>query len=101
MCRHNEWFSSFEELDGGVVHMGNNSSYKTVAIGSIRLMNHDGSTSILTDVWYVPNLRKNLIFLGTLDAKGFVVSMRDGILKVTSSTLVVMKGTRRNNLYYF
>ena len=101
MCRHREWFSSFEKLDGGVIHMGNDSSCKTVGMGSIRLRNHDGSTRVLTDVRYVPSLRKNLISLGTLDAKGFTVSMRDGILKVTSGALVVMKGTRKNNLYYF
>ena len=23
MCRHGKWFSNFEELDGGVVHIGN------------------------------------------------------------------------------
>ena len=101
MCCHMEWFSSFEKLDGGVIHMGNDSSCKTVGIGSIRLRNHDGSTRVLTYVRFVPSLRKNLLFLGTLDAKGFTVSMRDGILKITSGALVVMKGTRKNNLYYF
>ena len=55
----------------------------------------------MTNVRYVLNLKNNLISFGTVEAKGFVVSMRDGILKVTSDALVVMKGTKRNNLYYF
>ena len=55
----------------------------------------------MADVRYVLSLRKNLISLGTLEAKGFVVFMRDGILRVTSGALMVMKGTRNNNLYYF
>ena len=55
----------------------------------------------MTDVRYVPSLRKNIISLGTLEAKGFVVSMRDGILRVTSGALMVMKSTKNNNLYYF
>ena len=89
------------ELDGRVVHMGNDSSCKTVGICSIRLKNHDGSIRVLIDVWYVPNLRMNLISLGTLEDKGFAVSMRDGILIVTSGALMVMKGTRKDNLFYF
>ena len=99
MCRHMEWFSSFEELDGEVVHMGNDNSCKIVGIGSIRLKNYDGSTRVLIDVQYVSSLRKNLISLGTLEAKGFDVSGQDKIMIVTSNTLMVMRGTRKNNLY--
>ncbi|KAI3462209.1 hypothetical protein Pfo_018872, partial [Paulownia fortunei] len=33
--------------------------------------------------------------------KGLVVTMRDGVLKATSGALVVIKGIRRNNLYYY
>ena len=63
------------------------------------MKNYDGSTRVLTDVRYVSSLRKNFISLGTLEAKGFVVSMRDRILKITSGVLMVIKGTRKNNLY--
>ncbi|BBH04849.1 hypothetical protein Prudu_016085 [Prunus dulcis] len=37
MCPIREWFSSFEELDGGVVLMGNNNACKTQGIGKICL----------------------------------------------------------------
>ena len=96
-----EWFFEFEELDGGVVYMGNDNPCKTVGIGSIKLRNHDGSTRILKDVRYVPNLKRNLISLGLLESKGLEVKMRDGILKVTSGALVMLKGVRKNNLYYY
>ncbi|KAE8718014.1 putative LRR receptor-like serine/threonine-protein kinase [Hibiscus syriacus] len=68
---------------------------------SIRLKNQDGSTRVLTDVRYVPSLKKNLISLGALEFKGSVVTMRDGVLKVTYGVLVMMKGIRKNNLYYY
>ena len=101
MCPIKEWFVKLEELDGGVVYMGDDSSCKIFGIGSIRLRNHDGSTRLLTDVRYVPNLRKNLISLGALESKGFTMTIRDGVLKVTSGALLTMKGVRRNNLYYY
>ena len=56
---------------------------------------------MLTDVRYIPKLEKNLISLGTLESKGFTIILQNGILKVVSGALVVMKGTRRNNLYLY
>ena len=65
------------------------------------MKNHDGSTRVLTDVRYIPKLEKNLISLGTLESKGFTIIMRNGILKVVSEALMMMKGIRRNNLYLY
>ena len=42
----------------------------------------------------------NLISVGALEAFGLMVSRRDGVLKMTKGSMVVMKGVRRNNLYY-
>ena len=62
-------------------------------MGLIQSRNHDGSTRVLTYVHYVPKLKKNLISLGALESKGLVMIIRDGVLKVISSALMVMKGT--------
>ena len=43
----------------------------------------------------------NLISLGALEFKCLVVIIRDGVLNVILDALLVMKGTRRNNLYYY
>ena len=97
MCFRKEWFFNFKELDGGVVHLADNQPCKVVGIGSISLKNHDGSTRVLKDVRYILKLEKNLISLGTFESKGFTIIMQNGILKVVSGALVVMKGIRRNN----
>ena len=55
----------------------------------------------MIDVRYVPKLKKNLISLGALESKGLAVIIRDEVLNVISDALLVMKGTRRNNLYYY
>ena len=70
-------------------------------MGLIRLRKHDGSTRVLIDARYVLMLKKNLISLGPLESKGLVVIIQDGVLNVISSALLVMKGTRKNNLYYY
>ena len=102
MCPNRDWFVDFRELEGGDVYTANNNPCATTGIGSIRLKNHDGSIRILTDVRYVPSLTKNLISVGTLESKGFTVMAKDGVMKVISGALVVMKGIRKNNnLYYY
>ncbi|KAG6394486.1 hypothetical protein SASPL_145072 [Salvia splendens] len=58
MCPIREWFFDFEELNGGLVYMGN-------------------------------------------DSPCLVVMMRDEILKATSGALMMLKGVRKNNLYYY
>ena len=101
MCFRKEWFFNFTELDGGVVYLADNQPCKIAEIGSISLKNHDESTRVLTDVRYIPKLEKNLIYLGTLESKGFTIILQNGILKVVSGALVMMKGIRRNNLYLY
>ena len=101
MCFRKEWFFNFTELDGGVVYLADNQPCKIAGIGSISLKNHDGLTRVLTDVRYIPKLEKSLISLGTLESKGFTIILQNGILKVVSGALVVMKGIRRNNLYLY
>ncbi|KAE8661751.1 hypothetical protein F3Y22_tig00113724pilonHSYRG00184 [Hibiscus syriacus] len=84
------------------VHGSNNSPLDTLGIGSIRLRNQDGSIRTLTGVHYVPDLMRNLISVGTLESKGLEVREKDGIMRIISGALVIMKGIqKRNNVYYF
>lgn len=61
---------------------------------------HDGAVRALTDVRSIPDLKKKLISLGTLESKGFKVTMEGGVLKVVLDALVVLKGTRKKILYF-
>jgi len=60
----------------------------------------DGMVWKLKEVRYVPQVKMNLISVGTLEALGHGVSDRDDVLKMTRGSMVVLKGLRRNNLYY-
>jgi len=45
-------------------------------------------------------LKKNVILIGVLKAQGLRETLGEGILKMFSDSLVILKGIRRNNLYY-
>ena len=57
-------------------------------IGTIRVKMFDGIVRELKEVRYVPQLKKNLISIGTLEALGFVVSIRDDVFKMTKGSMV-------------
>lgn len=61
---------------------------------------HDSIIKPLTYVRHIPDMRKNLISLSTLDGKGYKYSGGDGVLKVSKGSLIVMKGDLKSaNLY--
>ncbi|KAK8936753.1 hypothetical protein KSP39_PZI011993 [Platanthera zijinensis] len=99
MCPRREWFTTFRECDGGRVLMGNNSECRTKGIGTIRIRMFDGAIRTLADVRYVPDLRKSLISLGTLEAVGYSYTGEGGFIRVKRGALVVMKGERTDTLY--
>ncbi|XP_024030318.1 uncharacterized protein LOC112094206 [Morus notabilis] len=68
-------------------------------IGSIRLKMWDGTEKVLQEVRYIPNLKRNLISLSSLDQKGYCYKAKDGVLKVIKGALLVMKGVLKQGLY--
>ena len=62
---------------------------------------HDGFVCTLSDVRYVSNLKKNHISLGTLESKVYRVTIDGRFMKVTKGDMIVMRGKRLNNLFFF
>ena len=92
MCPNRDWFTNLEVVKAGTVLLGNDYACDKKRVGTIKLKHHDGIVRELSNVWYVPALKKNLISLGALESNGFNVNMSDGVLKVTKGALVTMKG---------
>ena len=80
--------------------MGDDHMCNVEGIGTVRIKMFDGIVRELKKVRYVSQLKRNHISVGALKTLGLVVSIRDGILKMTKDSMVVMKGVRQNNLYY-
>lgn len=82
MCPHKHWFTSYEDVDGCSVIIGNSTPCTVVGKGSIQIKTHDGVIRTLTGVRHIPELKRNLISLGTLESKGCRYSVEGGVLKV-------------------
>ena len=79
--------------------MGNDTVCKTVGIGNIRMRIFDGQVRALTNVRYVPDLKKNLLSLGALEPHEYKFSSADGGIKVTKGSMTILKGEQIANLY--
>ena len=55
----------------GVVLIGDNASCKVAGIGTVSIKMFDGVVCTLGDVKHVPDLKRNLTSLSTLDAKRY------------------------------
>ncbi|KAH9733925.1 retrovirus-related pol polyprotein from transposon TNT 1-94-like protein [Citrus sinensis] len=100
LCPIKEWFTDFRNLESSAVVMGNDQPCRTMGLGTIRLKMFDRMVRELKEVRFVPALKKNLISVGALEAKGYKVTIEDGIMKFTHGAMVILQGVRRHNLYY-
>ena len=51
MCPHRNWFTSYENVNGSSVFMGNNVSCHTVGMGNIRIKMYDNRSG-----WHLESL---------------------------------------------
>lgn len=98
ICYIRDFFSSYSTSTGSVL-MGNDHPCQIEGIGSVKIQMFDGTVRIVTDVRYIPDMRKNLLSLGVLDANGHQWSVIDGELQVLRRGKVILKGSRQKNLY--
>ncbi|KAG8475009.1 hypothetical protein CXB51_031823 [Gossypium anomalum] len=100
MSPNRDWFTTYETVFEGVVLMGNNASCKIAGVGTIKVKMFDGVVRTLSDVQHVPELKRNLISLSTLNSKGYRYTSESGVLKISKGSLVMMKGQRKTAKLY-
>ena len=99
MCPRRDGFSSYQEVNGGKVLLGSNMNCSMVGIGTVAINMFDGMTRTLKEVRHVPDLKRNLISLGSLDESGCNFKAENGKLTISKGVMVVMKDLKRNGLY--
>uniref|UniRef100_A0A2N9FH80 Integrase catalytic domain-containing protein n=1 Tax=Fagus sylvatica TaxID=28930 RepID=A0A2N9FH80_FAGSY len=81
MCANKEWFSDLDEEFRQSVKLGNNSKMAVLGKGNIRLQ-IAGVTQVITDVFYIPELKNNLLSVGQLQERGVALLIQHGVCRV-------------------
>lgn len=65
MCGKNELFCDLDENFREIVKLGNNSSITVIGKRNVRIRVNE-NTQVITGIFYVPNLKSNLLSIGQL-----------------------------------
>ena len=77
--------STFSELDSGIrgmVKFGDGSVVEIEGRGTILFIDKGGEHHKLTDVYFIPRLKANLVSLGELNEVGCQISIERRLLKI-------------------
>jgi len=85
MTGKKSWFSELDDPVNRKIRFADNSIVCAAGIGKVLIHRKDGKKSCITDVLYVPNMRSNLISIGQLLQKGYIVKVEAQTMKVFDS----------------
>ncbi|KAK2442749.1 putative mitochondrial protein [Trifolium repens] len=81
MCGNKDWFFNLDEQFRISVKLGDNSRMMVVGKGNVKL--RVGSiTQVITNVYYIPELKNNLLSIGQLQEKGLTVVFKEDMCRV-------------------
>lgn len=92
-------FSDLKKVDSGRVLLVDEHKCKIKGVGLMKLSLLDETVRVLNYVRLVPELKKNLISLGTLDATEYLVKISNQIMKLMKGFLVVFREIRVSGSY--
>jgi hypothetical protein len=88
----------------GTVRFGDGSSVEIHGLGSMVIQGRQQEHKVLTDIYYIPKLKSNIVSLGQLEEKGFEVSLKNGrcsVLDQGGQTLLISAPRNANRFYTY
>ena len=101
MTGNRDWFCKLDELVTGKVKFCDDSRIDIRGKGSIKFTGKNGESKILANVYYIPDLKSNIISLGQATEAGCDVRLREDYLTLhdRDGNLLVKATRSRNRLY--
>jgi hypothetical protein len=100
MTGNKNLFSKLVESELGQVKVGDDRGFSIKGIGDITIETKTGKHEKMSDVYYVPGLRSNLLSAGHLLRKGYEINLHDKLCILTKENQIVTKiPLASNNLF--
>lgn len=101
MTGYRQYFTKIDETIKGKVHFGDDLRIDIKGKGSIDFVSENGSKRVLTVVYYIPELRNNIISHGQATEAGCEARMKDNYLTLhdIDGNLITKASRARNRLY--
>ncbi|BAT98175.1 hypothetical protein VIGAN_09180700 [Vigna angularis var. angularis] len=82
MTGRKDWFVRMQKVKNRKIKFADNSSLEAECSGRVALRGEDGREVVIEEVLYVPGLKTNLLSLGQLLQKGYVMKMENNGLSI-------------------
>ena len=101
MCGDESFFSELTKVEAGLVSCGDDSKMVIKGRGTIRHMQKDGRVGEIRDVYYVPELKSNILSIGQIVEKGNSILIKNQVLylKDKHSWLAAQVEKKKNWMY--
>jgi hypothetical protein len=83
MCGENDWFFNLDEEFRVSVKLGDNSRMIVVGKGSVKIK-VGGIIQVISDMYFIPELKNNLLSIGQLQEKGLTIVFKEDLQSVSS-----------------
>ncbi|GJS70874.1 hypothetical protein Tco_0703715, partial [Tanacetum coccineum] len=75
MTRRRDFLFDFNMFNGGTVLLGDNRTCAMRGTENVKVQMNDGSSCVLENVCYIPELKISLIIFGTVDREGYIMEL--------------------------
>ncbi|PKU80617.1 hypothetical protein MA16_Dca026419 [Dendrobium catenatum] len=100
MCRDKNMFLKLEAMESQI-YFGDSSKIMVKGKGKILILLKDGTHQFISEVYYIPYMKSNILSLGQLLEKGFDIHMKDKKLTIknNSNELIAQVEMTRNRMF--
>ncbi|XP_019432612.1 PREDICTED: uncharacterized protein LOC109339605 [Lupinus angustifolius] len=81
-----DWFTTLDESTKSKVMFDDHNAISAEGIGKVMIQRRDGKKAYISKVPYVLKMKGNLLSLGQLLENGYIMEMKDGMMKVFDKT---------------
>jgi transposase InsO family protein len=86
MCGSKSFFSNLNEEFHTTVSFGDHSKVDVMGNGDIQIRTKKNTIETISNVFYIPDLKSNLLSLGQLQEKGYVTTIKNGVCEIYDPT---------------
>ncbi|KAM1315693.1 hypothetical protein ACFX2F_019427 [Malus domestica] len=85
MCGKKEFFAELKDGPYGSVSLGDSSKLPVEGKGKIKIIQKDGREEYISDIYYIPGMKSNILSIGQLLQKGYIIHMEDMFLTLRNA----------------